>query len=340
MRLLSSAPFASFVLLAGLALSGCSCGGSHERGEDTGVRSDAGPETCSGPMPAFCALSCGSDAGMLPICEGGAWRCPPGTVDPSTCPPTCWGPPPGPDCVCDTSGPTPAYVCGSECPPGIMPWNPEDPANACSPEGRSCFSGSASACGAAMSCQCMGGRWTCAVAEPDPACWCGREPTAGGPCTEEGMSCGACCPTPESPAFGPFTCVGGEWVLGDCPAIECPPVVDSCPAVRELGSPCGVEGQTCGDACCSAQTCLGGVWTPGPEADCLCDPGRSFACGAGSCTSDRVCVSDCGPDDGLVHRCDALPSGCTRCDCLALPPGQVCEEIDGHAHVRVSDFCG
>ena len=154
------------------------------------------------------------------------------------------------------------------------------------------------------------------------------------------MSCGACCPTLGSPAFGPFVCDGGLWRASDCPAVECP-ALDTCPAVRELGAPCAIEGQSCGDACCStAQSCLGGVWTPGPDADCLCDPSRSFACGGGSCTSDRACVSDCGPDDGLVFRCEALPPDCRDCTCLALPPGQRCELVDGHVHVQVSEFCG
>lgn len=46
-------------------------------------------------QPFLCADDCGSD--YFPAeaeCVGGAWVCPPGTVNPADCPPgTCWGPP-------------------------------------------------------------------------------------------------------------------------------------------------------------------------------------------------------------------------------------------------------
>ena len=228
------------------------------------------------------------------------------------------------------------------CPSGIDPWNPENPANACSPEGSRCSSGGGSACGFYMGCECEAGRWSCVVAEPDPACWCGREPSPGSPCNEEGASCGACCPSAEDPdPFGPFTCVAGQWTESDCPAIECPPIdPPRCPAVRELGTSCANEGQTCGDPCCSAQTCVGGVWIPGPEADCLCDPTSTFSCGGGSCGRGTACASTCGPDDGLEHFCEPLPAGCTSCACIDLEPGQICEDRDGHVFLSQNVLCG
>ncbi|MBX7193536.1 MAG: hypothetical protein K1X94_15885 [Sandaracinaceae bacterium] len=322
-------------LVAGFAsLAGCSCSQTHVR-DDAGMVGDGG---CLGGTPLFCPLSCWSDAGAPPICVGGRWQCPPGSVDPSTCPPSCWGPPPRPDCSCDTTSATPSWVCPpTECPSGLDPWNPESAVNACSFEGASCASGSV--CGAALSCVCMGSRWRCAVAEPDPACWCGREPAEGSPCSEEGASCGACCPTPGVPAYGPFTCLDGHWRGLDCPAIECPPL--ACPAERPIGGRCDTPGQTCGNACCDAQTCgPDGTWMPGPLADCDCDPASLYACGAGTCTSDTSCTSYCGPTDGLEHRCDPLPGTCASCDCLALPPGQSCTMLDGHVFVRESMFCG
>lgn len=288
----------------------------------------------------YCVLSCGSDAGLLPICSGGEWQCPPGSIDASTCPPTCWGPPPGPDCACDTTAVPPTYVCGRECPAGIEPWNPDAPGNACAPEGRECSSGG-SVCGAGMFCQCSGGRWSCAVAEPDPACCCGRQPDEGSPCVEEGASCGSCCPTPDSPAFGPFTCIGGRWTLADCPAVECPPLdAPACPVDRPLGTRCSSEGQLCGNPCCASIQCSGGVWVPGPELGCACDPDSVFDCGPGTCTTDRACSSRCGPADGLEHSCVALPAGCTRCDCATPDPGVVCEERGGRVFLRQAGFCG
>lgn len=232
--------------------------------------------------------------------------------------------------------------CTGECPSGIDPWNPENPANACSPEGATCMSGGGGACSFFQRCECTEGTWTCLVAEPDPACWCGREPTVGSECNEEGATCGACCPTPEDPdPFGPFACIDGRWAAGDCPAIECPSIdPPSCPAVRELGTTCANEGQICGDVCCSSQQCVGGVWVPGPDADCLCDPTRSFACGSGSCTERNACTAHCGPDDGLEHRCDPLPADCTSCDCVPLAPGETCEERDGRVFVRENTLCG
>ncbi len=73
-------------------------------GQDAGV-------ACAGD--AFpCAAGCGSD--WFPeqaTCERGRWTCPPGTVDPRSCPTgTCWGPPlPG-----ETCGPN-----GWECRPSV-----------------------------------------------------------------------------------------------------------------------------------------------------------------------------------------------------------------------------
>lgn len=321
-------------------VAGCSSGSSHVRDDAGGDARATGDGGCSGTAPIFCAYSCGSDASAYPICVAGEWQCPPGTVDPSSCPPTCWGPPPGTDCVCDTAATPPGWLCGSECPDGIEPWSPDAPGNVCAVEGRTCSSGG-SVCGAGMFCECERGRWSCAVAEPDPACWCGREPEPGSPCTEEGASCGACCPTAGSPAFGPFTCLGGSWQLADCPAIECPAAEEpACPAVHVLGAPCASEGQLCGNPCCSAIVCTGGVWGPGPEVGCACDPSSTFACGAGSCTTDRACASHCGPDDGIEHACLALPTGCTSCACAPVRPGTICEERDGHVFLREAGLCG
>lgn len=187
-----------------------------------------------------------------------------------------------------------------------------------------------------MRCECTGGRWNCLVAEPDPACWCGREPTEGGACNEEGMTCGACCPTPGVAAFGPFACVDGHWASQPCPDLVCPTL--ACPAVRVLGTSCVSDGQVCGDVCCSSQQCIGGVWAPGPDADCLCDTSRTYACGDGSCTTDRACIATCGPTDRIAYVCEPLPAGCTSCECAPWPR-EFCEERDGHVFVSGGGEC-
>jgi len=136
-------------------------------------------------------------------------------------------------------------------------------------------------------------------------------------------------------------CVGGHWTTAACPEIVCPPVTPECPVdtAASIGSPCGFDGQVCGNACCgSAITCTGGVWQPGPDAACACEPG--FECGWGSCTSGQLCDSRCGPDDGIDFHCIALPEGCADCGCIPLAERQSCEMIDGHPHVSDGGFCG
>jgi hypothetical protein len=223
---------------------------------------------------------------------------------------------------------------GGLCPPGLEPYTPMAPANRCTVEGARCTGGSDSVCGAGLFCECRAGYWSCAVAEPDPACYCGREPDPGSPCTVEGDSCGACCPTPGTPSWGPFLCTGGRWEPLACPPIECPPLTGSCPAElgASLGLACGLEGQLCGNPCCESIQCTGGVWGPGPAVGCACDPSSVFTCGAGSCTTDRACV-----EVGCETRCDALPEGCTSCACAVVPEGGSCRERDGHVYVTVGD---
>jgi hypothetical protein len=264
-----------------LAVSGCSCGVSHERdvdagpGSDVGLRSDA-PTTCSGSPGFFACVYCGGDVGVMPICEGGEWVCPEGTMPPDLCPPTCWGPPPRGDCTCDFTGARPMWDC---------------PALACGPD------------------------------------------VAGQPCNVEGELCGACCPSPSDPApFGPFACTGGRWSWFECE--PCPPVErQPCPAVRPIGAMCANEGQLCGDACCDTATiCDGGVWTPGPIADCAAC--FSYACGPGTCRGDEACASLGCPGD---EQCLPIPDGCTGCGCLELPAGATCEERDGHLFVSGGD---
>jgi|GEM_PF-6296671 hypothetical protein len=176
-----------------------------------------------------------------------------------------------------------------------------------------------------------------AAAEPDPVCWCGREPRAGDPCAEEGLGCGACCPTPEGPNWPYMVCSGGRWAPGGCPDVECPLL--PCPAdtASVLGAPC-ITGQACGDSCCdTAIVCEEGRWAPGPVADCAAC--RSFPCGPGSCRDDQFCRVGCGPADGLEFTCEDA-GGCRDCSCVPVPPGATCEIVDGHPLVRGPLGCG
>jgi|JI10StandDraft_1071094.scaffolds.fasta_scaffold180026_1 hypothetical protein len=323
---------ALLLVLAPLVLSGCA--DSHNRFGDAG--GDGG--LCGPPSSLFCVSACGSDAGYPAVCTGGSWACPPGTRDITTCPPGCVGAPPMPGCVCRGT----SWSCeGGVCPAGLNPWDPSDPLRRCTVEGATCSSGTGDACGGGLFCTCHSGLYDCAVAEPDPVCWCGRQPSEGDRCNEEGASCGECCPTPGGTGWPAMQCVEGHWTSAPCPAIECPVFEIECPVDTStlLGRSCGAEGVTCGDSCCSsAVSCTGGTWVRGPEADCaLCS---EYACGEGHCRWDQACGSRCGPDDGIQFYCAPLNEGCSDCSCLILDASQRCEMIDGHPHISELGFCG
>ncbi len=232
----------------------------------------------------------------------------------------------------------PGGICA--CPADLNPWDPTSPGSRCSVEGARCGSGGGSVCGAAISCTCMDSAWQCFVAEPDPACTCGREPTIGGPCSEDGMGCGACCPGPgEWPAM---QCVDGRWEAGLCPPILCPES-NSCPADRAsaVGRLCSSPGARCGSACCSAAIeCDPATnrWVALPDADCICNL-REYECGDGTCAEGQDCVGECGPADGVIFTCEPPPAGCMGCGCYT-DPGLRCEERDGNVFVRTIGFCG
>ncbi|MFT5354720.1 MAG: hypothetical protein ACI9KE_001928 [Polyangiales bacterium] len=223
-----------------------------------------------------------------------------------------------------------------ECPPGIDPY--AAPYEACSPEGATCREGSGQ-CGSLLACECTDGLWNCLFAHPDPVCTCGREPSEGDPCVEEGALCGECCPAAGDPDWAPMTCVEGSWQPAGCPPIECPAVTASCPVnpADHVGDDCFNEGLSCGNACCGTGIdCNGGIWRPGPDAECLCEPQRP--CGPGTCRNNQYCVQSCGPDDGPEYACEALPEACFDCSCISLETGGRCEMVDG-APV-IGHFCG
>lgn len=315
------------LLLVSIAAPGCS--ESHGRFGDAGSTDGGG---CGSAPPLFCVSDCGSDAGLAPICEDGAWRCPPGTRDLSTCPPSCIGPRP-PGCACVGT----EWRCeGGTCPPDLSPWEP----TACAIEGAECTSGGTDPCGVGMFCTCRAGLWECAVAEPDPVCWCGRAPSEGDRCNEEGATCGECCP--EASEWSAMTCVGGRWTAAACDAEVCPPVARiPCPAntMSIAGRACEVEGASCGDECCGdLVVCESGTWQPQEGVPCVwCS---AWTCGDGSCHDGEYCHETCGPDDGAVHYCEPTPEGCSSCDCLPLWGTQRCEMIDGHPHVFDLGLCG
>ncbi len=305
-----------FLLFLSVTVSVVGCSAAHGRFDDGGV-SDAA--TCGGPTPFWCVSSCDSDALQRPTCEGGAWRCPPGTIDHSTCPPA-----------------------ASICPDGINPWDRSDPGSACDVEGATCTNSGGGPCGGGMFCTCESGSWNCAVAEPDPVCWCGREPSAGDPCNEEGSSCGQCCPTADGPNWPAMGCVDGRWQPTACPDV-CPPVGGAiCPADADaaVDTACTTEGQQCGTVCCGRTgiTCRSGRWQRDVGMACACEP--AITCGPGSCTAQQYCRTQCGPDDGAEYHCLSRPDGCDTCDCVPLSDSQACEMIDGHPYVTEAFGCG
>ncbi|MBX7191847.1 MAG: hypothetical protein K1X94_07305 [Sandaracinaceae bacterium] len=234
-------------------------------------------------------------------------------------PVSCMGSPPPFQCtVCGSDSFTsPACMPGGswQCPIGMTP-APLCPAGCLGP-----------APGPDCSCDTSG-------ASPRWSCPCNAATRDGTPCTTEGESCGACCPVATEPTFGPFLCSGGRWLIEPCP-FDCPvPDPTPCPARPVLGATCPVEGQECGDPCCdTAVLCEGGVWAPGPVADCaICS---SYGCGpAGSCRADQACASFGCPGD---ETCQPLPVGCSSCDCVAVPPGARCEVRDGHVFLSGGD---
>ncbi|MBX3276120.1 MAG: hypothetical protein KF729_38060 [Sandaracinaceae bacterium] len=317
------------------ALALVACAETHRMDADGGPFADAGP--CGlAPPPFGCVTACGSDGLVPPVCLGGVWQCGAGTIDPTTCAPGCPGPA-RPNCVCVGS----SWRCEEPiCPDGINPWDPMDPASVCRVEGATCTGGSTDSCGPGLFCTCTSGRWDCAVAHPDPACWCEREPSVGSRCNGSVPTCGQCCPTADGPNWPALECVDGVWQPAACPEIVCPPVYEECPVVTgaAVGRACPIEGQSCGDACCgTAIFCDAGRWNRGPEADCACHPG--VRCGAGECRAGQYCREQCGPDDGIEHRCVALPADCTSCACLPLEPWQRCEMVGGVPHVQPTG-CG
>jgi hypothetical protein len=217
-----------------------------------------------------------------------------------------------------------------------------DPHSVCSPEGATCTSGGSDQCGSFMSCTCNGGHWNCLVAEADPVCWCGRQPSPGDRCNTEGMTCGECCPTAGGTGWPAMNCVSGHWQPGVCTDLICPPIeIAECPADTHsvLGQACSPEGAQCGDACCdTAIVCEGGTWQNGPVADCFAC--TSYACGDGLCPSGQTCTSRCGPTDGIEFVCLPRDASCNDCSCIPLDSSQRCEMIDGHPHVSQTGLCG
>lgn len=213
-----SSRFALFALVHAslvLGVAGCSCAASHERDVDAGPQpdartgADAGPSSCSGTAPFHDCTYCGGDVFFDPTCSGGVWTCPSGTERADRCPPTCWGPPPGPDCRCNTSASPPRWECtATSCGPTT------EPGSACSVEGERCGECCATSWGPFS---CFGGTWQlepcpldCPVPDPTP---CPASPRLGGMCPVEGQLCGdACCDTA-------VLCERGVWTPG--PVADC-----------------------------------------------------------------------------------------------------------------------
>lgn len=169
--------------------------------------------------------------------------------------------------------------------------------------------------------ECVNGAWQC-PAGTGGECWCyGLE------------------------VHGPFcVCTPTGW--------SCPPEIDAgvldagsaCPSdpTAAAGTPCGIEGQSCGEcpepcSFCQLLICQGGVWQ---SLEVVPDCQPTFECGPTSCVrGTEHCVhtlSDIGgvPDD---YRCQPMPAGCSSCDCLPTtggPWGPSCTD-DGAGAVTI-----
>lgn len=245
----------------------------------------------------------------------------------------------------DASGSCPAT--------GVLPvWNATTP---CSDVGLTCSSGGTSTCGSFYSCECEStGFWSCAIAEPDPACWCGRYPSVDSECVTEGQQCtnGSSCDE-SHPAL---VCHSRRWTVdaaASCGLRECPANV-----AEAIGTPCDVGGVTCNQAlCCTYASpgstvrsasilCSGSTWIEQAIAvDCIpemsvCD---GFACGSGFCRPDQACVQRCGPTDGVNFSCVSIDGVAPSCDALVerlgVPPSTC--HTDGAGNVTVNEgLCG
>lgn len=236
---------------------------------------------------------------------------------------------------------------------GALPvWNATTP---CSTVGLNCSDGSTSVCGSAYSCTCeASGFWSCYIAEPDPACWCGRYPDVGTDCNTEGQECrnGSVC----DDASPPLVCRDRHWQVNEATSCN----VHECPAEgwEAAGTACSVGGEMCDQAICCEYTnsegtripesfleCNGGYWINQPIAvDCVpevvaCD---GFPCGRGFCGSDAACVARCGPSGGAVYSCVSIEETELSCaalvEALELPPEYCSVDEAGHIYFNAA-FC-
>jgi hypothetical protein len=168
---------------------------------------------------------------------------------------------------------------------------------------------------------------------------CGSDAGAGPICVAGAWTCppgtrnlAECPPTCHGPPPPGCVCRGTSW---SCPApqTDCP--VDT---MGSIGSACATEGAECGNPCCSdAIECRGGVWAPGPVADC--DSCVEHACGDGRCRADQTCVSSCNIAGGTSFVCRARDAGCNDCSCIVLTEDERCEMIDGFPQVTEQNVC-
>jgi hypothetical protein len=205
----------AFFVMA-IALS-AACGSTVDVPTSTSSSGSGGSAGCSGNGPS-CAQSCGSDAFEQPICQNGAWVCPPGTVDENDCPAsTCSGPPLPCEVCNDGWACAPDKACIGSCDAFVCA------TCAGAPEGTITVG--------ACACSCNGGDYGCALA---PGCCnkdldCGDEtlsPCVNNVCKTPVMGacwadiecgaamkcqgaivcpCGSVCKAPDSPG----TCVPG-----------------------------------------------------------------------------------------------------------------------------------
>ncbi|MEL6180730.1 MAG: hypothetical protein AAFS10_17345 [Myxococcota bacterium] len=242
--------------------TGSSNGTSNGTGSSNGTSNGtSGGATCEGEPPSPCGM-CGSDAGVMALCEDGQWVCPEGTEFVGECP----------DQTCDMFGGE--VCCDAEgnatsalCPSASQPYCPDgsEPQQSCEEDPLPEFAcRTHEDCNNFASCTAPGESIGCGICQDQPNCTMDEECGAGNICdpsTIEDCTCsgGSIC---KLGCRGDDDCDAGQ-VCGD--DLRCRPQrcedQDGCP-----------EQFSCVEGACARRAC---------ERDTICDDeGR---CVLGSC---------------------------------------------------------
>jgi len=245
-------------------------------GEKPSEELDGGSEECGGAVTISCVKDCGSGQYVTPICQGGWWVCPPGTVSTTICK-QC---PPVPHGCCLANGNLGAASCidgNWQCPPDAVLFGegqcmppavcaallPCASASYCSVPDFSCGTGSTSG-------SCVAKPASCSPSDQPPVCACNGQ-TYSSACAARAagfdLSLGKPCQEPAGTfSCGPLFCSIANQICRKTVELaepspdryDCIAKPPSCPT----GCGCDLcetcpQGKTCGEACSGGE--FGGV---------------------------------------------------------------------------------